>query len=59
MLYYALIHPHLLYGLSIWGSNYPSYLKKLNILQNKAIKLISGGSSRDTAIHPIILILKF
>ena len=26
--YYALVHPHLLYGLPIWGSTYPSYLKK-------------------------------
>jgi len=49
MLYYALIHPHLLYDLSIWGSTYPSYLKKLSILQNKAIKLISGGSYRCPA----------
>jgi len=49
MLYYALIHLHLLYGLSIWGSTYPSYLKKLNILQNKAIKLISRGFPWDLA----------
>jgi len=49
MLYYALIHPHLLYGLSIWDSTYPCYLKKLSILQNKAIKLISGGTPRDPA----------
>jgi len=27
-LYYALVHPHLLYGLLVWGSTYPSYLKK-------------------------------
>jgi len=42
-------YPHLLYGLAIWGSTHPSYLKKLSILQNKAIKLISGKSPRDSA----------
>ena len=36
--YYAFIHPHLLYGLPIWGSSFPSHLKKLIVLQNKAIK---------------------
>jgi len=28
-LYYALVHPHLLHGLLVWRSTYPSYLKKL------------------------------
>ena len=27
-LYYSLIHTHLLYGLPVWGSIHPSYLKK-------------------------------
>ena len=47
--YYAFIHPHLLYGLPIWGSSFPSHLKKLTVLQNKAIKLIGGGLPRDRA----------
>ena len=44
---YAFIHPHLLYGLLIWGSSFLSHLKKLTVLQNKAIKLIGGGFPRD------------
>ena len=48
-LYYALVHPHLLYGLIIWGQTFPSYLTKLSTLQNKAIKLSCGGSYRDHA----------
>ena len=47
--HYAFIHPHLLYGLPIWGSSFPSHLKKLTVLQNKAIKLIGGGLPRDRA----------
>ena len=48
-LYYVLVHPHLLYGLIIWGQTFPSYLTKLSTLQNKAIKLSCGGSYRDHA----------
>ena len=37
-IYYVRIHSHLLYGLIIWGSTFPTYLKKLITLQNKAVK---------------------
>ena len=47
-IYYSLIHTHLLYGLIAWGSTYKSKLKKLLSLQNKAVKLIGGGLSRDS-----------
>ena len=43
-LHFALIHSQLIYGLIIWGSTYPSYLKKLAVLQNKAILLVGGGN---------------
>ena len=46
---YSLIHTHLLYGLPVWGSTHPSYLKKLVTLQNKAVKLIGGGLYNDKA----------
>ena len=46
-LYCALVYPHLLYGLIIWGQTFPSYLTKLSTLQNKAIKLSCGGSYQD------------
>ena len=49
-LYSALIHPLLLYGIIIWGSSYPSYLKKLKTLQNKAVRIITGSHFRDSAI---------
>ena len=46
-IYYVLIHSQLTYGLIIWGSTFPSYLHKLQSLQNKAVKMIGGGSSLD------------
>ena len=42
-LYYAIIHPHLLFGLLVWGSIFSSYLAKLQILQNKAIRIITNS----------------
>lgn len=38
--YYALIYPHLLYGIVIWGNNYSSHLSKLQRKQNKIINLM-------------------
>ena len=29
-LYYSMVHSHLLYGLVVWGSTFPSYQKKKN-----------------------------
>ena len=42
-LYYGIVFPHLLYGIIIWGSTYPTYLKKLQTIQNKAIRAISDS----------------
>ena len=39
-LYYSMIHPHLLYGIAIWGATFKSYLKRFSSLQNRAIKQI-------------------
>ena len=40
-LYHALIYPHLLYVIPIWGYTYKSSLHKISILQNKAVKIIT------------------
>ena len=50
-LYYAMVYPCLIYGLVAWGSTFPSYIEKLNILQNKAVKLIGEGNYLDRATH--------
>ena len=43
LLYHALVLPHLLYGLPIWGSTYESYINKVQVLQNKAIRIITNS----------------
>ena len=48
-LYYALFNPHLLYGLVIWGSTYPSYLMIISTLRNKVVKLVGGSAFQDRA----------
>ena len=48
-LYNALFHPHLLYGLVIWGSTYPSYLMIISTLRNKVVKLVGGSAFQDRA----------
>ena len=36
ILYFSLVHPYLLYGISIWGNTYMKYTRKLVILQTKS-----------------------
>ena len=48
LLYFTLIHPHLLYGLPLLGCTFGSYLKKLQSLQNTAIRIISNTSRRSS-----------
>ena len=48
-LYYSFFHSHLQYGILLWGSTSKTYLSKIKVLQNKAIKVIGGGKWRDRA----------
>ena len=43
---FALFHPPLLYGFHIWGSTFPTYLQKLQRLQNKTLRIISNCSPK-------------
>ena len=51
-LYYALIHFHFNYSLAVWGSTYPTYLNKLKLLQNKAIRIVTS-SQMSTSSKPL------
>jgi len=48
-LYYSLIHSQLLQGITIWGNTYDKYLKRLILLQNKAVRIVARGRWRDHA----------
>ena len=52
-LYFALIHPLLLYGIITWGSTFSTYLHRLQILQNKAVRAVVGAHYPDSA-KPIL-----
>ena len=56
-LYYGVVFSHLLYGIIIPGSTYPTYLNKLQTIQNKAIgqSVILAGVFM---LHPCILNIK-
>ena len=57
---YTLFHPHLTYGLIVWGSTFKSYVGKLSTLQSNAVKIIGEAklSDRATAYFSKFNILK-
>ena len=42
-----MIHPRLLYGITVWENAFDKHLKRFATLQNKAVKLISGAQWHD------------
>ena len=47
LLYYSLIHPYLQYGLMLWGSTYKKLLKKVEVLQKRAIRIICRANYNE------------
>ena len=43
-LYFALIHPHLSYGIIAWGSADKSITRQTNLLQKRAIRIITNSA---------------
>ena len=42
-LYYCLVFSHLSYGVQAWGSACDTYLNELRVIQNKAVRILSGN----------------
>ena len=40
-LYYSLVYSHIIYGIQVWGSACQTKLDKIQVLQNKAVRVIS------------------
>ena len=40
--YYSLVYPHLCYGITVWGSTSNYLLNRLQVLQNKCLRVIEG-----------------
>ena len=51
-LYYSMIHPYLDYGALLWGSASTTNIKPIEILQKKAIRIITN-SSYNTHTKPL------
>ena len=45
----AIFQSHLQYGVLIWSSTFKSYLRKLIVLQNKALRIIGGAKWNERA----------
>ena len=43
LMYQSIVHPHLLYGMQIWGNTYAIYLRNLIVPQNRVLLIIGGG----------------
>ena len=48
-LYHAIFQSHFQYGVLIWSSTFKSYLKKLIVLQNNALKIIGSAKWNERA----------
>ena len=60
-LYYSFTYPYLTYCNQIWGSAYKTNLRRLSILQNKAVRIIYHVKPRESAdpLHTRLGIMKF
>ena len=47
-LYYTFVYPYLTYCNHIWGIIYQNNLKRLCVLQNKSVRIISGVKPRES-----------
>ena len=56
-LYHSLVHSYFIYGLTVWGNTFPTYISKLDTLQKKTIRIVSGSSWNETAT-PLYKLLK-
>ena len=48
LIYNSLIHPHLIYGLNLWGFKH----KRITILQKKAIRILAFRPYTSHILHP-------
>ena len=44
ILYFALVHPHLSYGIIAWGNTDKGFIKQTNILEKRAIRMINKAA---------------
>ena len=50
-IYYAFIHPHILYGIEIYVNTFSTYLKPLNVLNNKLLRIFLNCRLQTPVAH--------
>ena len=48
-LYYAFVHPHILYGIEIYGCTSKTNTNRLQVLQNKTLKILTRTDQRSSS----------
>jgi len=67
-IYFAFVHPYILYGMEVYGNTYVSYLDKLTTLNNKILHIVQKKvdvvmtvciCSTTPCLHASCLIIRF
>jgi len=51
MLYFAFVHPHILYCVELYANTFSSYLSKLNSLNNKILRVLQNQNRSTNSIY--------
>ena len=59
-LYYSLVYSYLQYRILVWSSTYPTHLRRLVLLQNRIVRVISkkGFDAHTEPLFKNLIILK-
>ena len=52
-IYYSITYPHLQYGMTTWGNAAKKYLSKVQVMQNRLIKIMTKSNHRKTKLSSI------
>jgi len=60
-LYYSIVYPYLIYGITLWGSTFESQLTKIKVMQKKIVRAIYGApyNAHTEPIFKQLKIIKF
>ena len=56
--YYSMVYPYLIYGITLWGNASKIHLTKLITIENKIIRIISAATKYNAHTEPLSKTLK-
>ena len=51
--YYGIVYPHLSYAITTWGNAASTRLNKIQMMQNRLVRMITKKSDRKTRMSPL------